>query len=277
MTESTVPVPPGGPSDPPAGTRCSFCDVASPVFQVAIVLGDREATYRRCPSCAHVWVEAPAWLAAAHADSNAIASLDTGIVERNIWLTDTCTALFRSFLRAGRIVDYGGGTGLFTRMMRDRGFDCRWWDPWCENHFARGFEADPDDVFDAATCSEVVEHSPAPMALLATLAGRAGNILLTTDLIPAETPALGDWSYYAPETGQHVSFLSRRALEVAAERLGLALSSAGNLHVLGPDRIPEWFLRFLCRPSNARRLALWFWKPSRAIADAELLRSKAGA
>lgn len=166
---------------------------------------------------------------------------------------------------------------MFTRMMRDRGFDCFWWDPWCDNHFARGFEARPGDTFDAATCSEVVEHSPAPMALLSALAGRARIVILTTDLIPAETPAPGEWSYYAPETGQHVSFLSRRALEVAAERLGLALSSAGNLHVLAPGRVPERFLRALCRPSNARRLALWFWKPGRAIADADLLRSRTGA
>jgi hypothetical protein len=37
----------------------------------------------------------------------------------------------------GTFVDIGGGYGLLTRLMRDRGFDFYWKDPHCENIFAK--------------------------------------------------------------------------------------------------------------------------------------------
>lgn len=258
----------------PLASSCTFCEIEAPVFQRATVLGRFEAAYRRCSGCGHVWVDDPHWLASAHADSDAIAALDTGVVERNIWLTDVCTAMFRLSLHAEKVVDFGGGTGLFTRMMRDRGFDCRWSDPWCENLFARGFEAGDEDAFDVATSFEVIEHSPEPMSLLRDLSRRAGAIFLSTELMPAHAPHPGEWWYYALETGQHVSFVTRRSLEVASERLGLRLSSAGSLHLLSPRPVSERLLRLLSRPSRARRLALFFWKGSLSTSDGETLRSR---
>ncbi len=39
-------------------------------------------------------------------------------------------------------LDYAGGYGVFTRLMRDIGFDFYWHDPYTQNLFANGFEKD---------------------------------------------------------------------------------------------------------------------------------------
>ena len=45
------------------------------------------------------------------------------------------------FNAAGRFIDYGAGTGLLVRAMRDSGCDFRTFDRYAKNVFARGFEA----------------------------------------------------------------------------------------------------------------------------------------
>jgi hypothetical protein len=39
-----------------------------------------------------------------------------------------------------RFIDYGGGYGLFVRLMRDAGFDYYWFDKFCDNVLSKGFE-----------------------------------------------------------------------------------------------------------------------------------------
>ena len=69
---------------------------------------------------------------------------DTGIIKRNILLAKRTSAiLFFLFNKKESFLDYGGGYGLFVRLMRDGGFNFYWNDPFTENLFARGFEYDP--------------------------------------------------------------------------------------------------------------------------------------
>ncbi len=149
---------------------CRLCGGATEAFGETAVLGRHRATYLRCAACGYVFVEDPHWLAEAYAD-HAIAALDTGIVMRNLWLADAVDALLRWRFRGVRTaLDWGGGTGLFVRLMRDRGHDFRWSDPHCENLFALGFEADEQQPFDLVTCFEVVEHLTDPLPAFERLA-----------------------------------------------------------------------------------------------------------
>jgi hypothetical protein len=69
------------------------------------------------------------------------------------------TALIRlCFPQASRFVDYGGGYGMFVRLMRDKGFDFYRSDKYAKNLFAKQFEASETISYDLLTAFEVFEH-----------------------------------------------------------------------------------------------------------------------
>jgi len=252
-------------------TTCKICQGPAATFGQLQVLGKYTATYLRCKACGFLWVDAPHWLEEAY--SNAIATLDTGILVRNFWLIDACCALLGTSLRDVRtIVDHGGGTGLFVRAMRDRGHDAYWMDAYCDNVFAAGFEASPGVEYDLLTAFELVEHLPEPMDGFATMRALSPRLLISTDLQPDGLRSLHDWRYLAPECGQHIGFFTRRALEVVGERLGLKLTTNGeNLHLLAGERINERWLRKLRKPARARRWARLGMRASLTDRDADTM------
>jgi hypothetical protein len=248
---------------------CKVCAAATDHFGTQTVLGKYQAEYRRCRACGYLFVADPHWLAEAYA--TAIAALDTGIVTRNLWLADVTTALLGLSLRdVRRSVDYGGGTGLLVRLLRDRGHDFSWHDGYSPNLLAIGFEADLAKQYDLATAFELVEHLPDPIAGFETLHALAPALLISTELLPDPAPPLDRWWYYAPEAGQHIGFFTRRSLAVIAERLHLELSSNDrNLHVLAPDAVNPLLLRALRKPQWATWLAPFGRRRSLAHHDAD--------
>ena len=238
--------------------HCKLCNSATTDFGSLRILESFQARYRRCTSCGFVFVEDVAWLEQAY--SAAIAASDTGIVARNLSLADRTGVLIDlAFRDAQRFLDFGGGAGLLVRLMRDRGFDFRLLDKYCVNIFAAGFEAQPTDRFDVVTCMEVVEHLVDPLSGFEELARFAPAIVFSTEILPERANRPGEWWYYAPETGQHVSFYTVPALRVVAQRLQMHLATNGaNFHVLSR------------RPVNASALRIASSGRGRAIAKLAL-------
>jgi hypothetical protein len=234
---------------------CKLCGGATEPFGELVVLGRHRARYRRCGACGYVAVENPHWLDEAYAD-RAIAALDTGIVVRNLWLADAVDALLRWRLRKVRTaLDYGAGTGLFVRLMRDRGHDFHWSDPYCENLFARGFEAEDSTRFDLATCFEVAEHLTDPITVFRQLTERAPIVIFSTELLPPASPRPGEWHYYAPETGHHVGFYTATSLQALAGKLGRRFASDGRmLHAFTTEPLDPRWLRVVAKQRRARWL-----------------------
>jgi hypothetical protein len=144
--------------------------------------------------------------------------------------------LFQGGLCAGRFLDYAGGYGLMTRLMRDYGFDFHWSDPYTQNLFAAGFEATLEGHFTAISAFEVLEHMTDPVAEVGALLAHTDTIVASTELRPQPIPP-PDWPYYGFGHGQHIGFFSRPGLEALAQRLGVRLISDGAfLHVL--TRVP---------------------------------------
>lgn len=107
----------------------------------------------------------------------------TGVMWRNLHNAGVTAALISLLFPNGtRFLDYAGGYGTLVRLMRGRGFDFYWSDPYAKNLHARGFEHVPGSRYDLLTASEVLEHLPNPLEDIACMLDLADNVLVTTEL-----------------------------------------------------------------------------------------------
>ena len=122
-----------------ANPVCRICTFSvSEVFS-ANLLKKYSVKYFQCSKCGYVQTEDPFWLEEAYYSS--INDSDTGMMMRNLWHRNvTTTLIYFLFNTKGQFLDYGGGYGVFVRLMRDIGFDYYWQDKYRENLFAQGFE-----------------------------------------------------------------------------------------------------------------------------------------
>ena len=207
---------------------CAICEGRLEPFAEGRVLRKREVSYFRCAACGSVSLPSPDWLDEAYSD--AISSLDVGLLERGVQLANIATSVISSErLRSGRFLDFAGGYGTLTRIMRDRGLDFHHHDPLCENIFAVGFEGTLDERYDMITAIEVLEHLPDPVVQLAPVAACTDLMLLTTQVLPSPAPKPGSWDYYYEDAGQHITFYTVPGLRALAGSLGMELATSGRL------------------------------------------------
>ena len=240
------------PPDAPPKSQCRVCSSAARDFAQSLILGKYEVHFYRCEFCGFIQTEEPYWLNEAY--KSPIAEIDIGVANRAIELSGPTQAVILSLFDCNaQFVDYGGGYGLFVRVMRDRGFDFYNFDRYCPNLFARTFEATEGRAYELATAFEVFEHFPRPAENLRHVLAFTRNVLFNTLLVPASVPRPHEWWYYATETGQHVSFYTLRSLKQLADQSGLQMYSDGvQLHLFTDKRLPPRFFSLLTRPVIAR-------------------------
>ncbi|HEX4330246.1 MAG TPA: class I SAM-dependent methyltransferase [Burkholderiales bacterium] len=109
-----------------------------------------------------------------------------------------------------RILDYGGGTGVFAARMNAAGFETVSYDP-----VYQGGAPPLGQRFELIHCREVIEHAPDPRAFAADLVrylAEDGAVYLSTAVQPdGMAEHLLQWWYMAPRNG-HISLFSRRSL-----------------------------------------------------------------
>lgn len=218
---------------------CTVCGTEMQHYADGRVLDKYDVAYLRCPRCRLIALPAPHWLDEAY--QRAIYTGDTGLLRRCRILTTVTSAVIRAEkIGKGSFLDWAGGYGTLTRMMRDRGYDFVHTDAYCDNIFAQGFEGDPvDGRYDLVTAYEVMEHLADPYAELEKLAHTTDRLLFTTELQPVAEPRLDEWWYVMPESGQHITFHTLESLRILGERLGYQLLSNGDQYHLfhrGPVR-----------------------------------------
>ena len=249
--------------------KCSICKSDRKFIFKETVLNKHQVSYYICTGCGLLQTEEPYWLDEAYDD--AIAVTDTGLVQRNIMLASkTAAALYFIFNKNGKYLDIAGGYGMLVRLMRDLGFDFYWEDKYCTNILAKGFEVtDTKGGFNALTAYEVMEHVHDPMAFVkdAMEEHDVKTIIFSTQVYEEGHPPGTGWWYYSFETGQHISFYTKKTLNTIADKLNLNFFSAGGLHIITDKKINP--LKLLTIKSTlALPLAMYIrWRKGSKIMD----------
>ncbi|MBI3583571.1 MAG: class I SAM-dependent methyltransferase [Nitrospinae bacterium] len=226
---------------------CKVCNATSQKIFSSRILNKYDIEYFYCKECGFLQTEEPYWLSESYQSS--INMSDTGIIERNIYFSKiTAIILYFLFNQSSKYLDFAGGYGILTRLMRDIGFDFYWSDEYTQNLFARGFEySENTGNIKLITCFEGFEHFINPIKEIEKMLNISKNILFSTYLLPNPIPKPDDWWYYGLEHGQHVSFYSSRTFELIAKRKGLSYYSNGSMHMLTEKKINKLYFKHLDR------------------------------
>ncbi|APG60121.1 hypothetical protein LPB144_06690 [Christiangramia salexigens] len=176
-------------------------------------------------------------------NSGAISALDTGILSRNLDLTNKTEEILLklySDFSGFKGLDYGGGEGITVRMLRDRGFNFYRYDLYAQNLYAKFFDLNdlpPGIHFNILTAFEVFEHLKDPIEEIEKMFNYSDTILFSTELIPYNSQNdLYDWWYLVPEGGQHISFYDKKTLHTIAGKFHAKFfTNNTNLHILSKN------------------------------------------
>lgn len=230
--------------------NCKICGLSTSLAFKEKVLNKYDAAFLKCNNCGFLFAEDPFWLSESY--ESAITYSDTGIIQRNIQFSKICSVLIDFYFnRKAKFMDYAGGYGLFTRMMRDIGFDFYWTDKYCENLFAKGFEHKNSNVdkYELITAFEVFEHLVDPVQELENILEYGRNIIFSTELLPEPIPDPESWWYYNFVHGQHISFYSRESLLLLGKKFNLNFYSMGGIHIYTEKKLNEAILKLLKKAS----------------------------
>jgi glycosyltransferase involved in cell wall biosynthesis len=204
---------------PMAPTACRLCAGTTQLTFRLQVLGQHSVDYLRCDTCGSLQTEEPYWMEQAY--SSDAERFDTGKASRtlaNFLLLPQLLQILQ-VNRADVAVDFGGGTGLFGRLMRDAGFNFFTHDKFGSSEFMGSYAWDQlDRPCRLITLFEVAEHFVNPAEEWQRLMACDPHwIVGSTEIFAGQG---NDWPYLSPESGQHVFFYSHAAMNLIAQQFG---------------------------------------------------------
>ncbi|MBR9823904.1 MAG: class I SAM-dependent methyltransferase [Rhodobacteraceae bacterium] len=209
-----------------------------------------EVTYAECGHCGHVSTAYfDDWTDGTFRDriyNETYHLYDPGYVLRRP--TALAAAVVNHYRPGIRVLDYGSGSGIVPRLLRDAGFDAHGYDPMTDDREPAA------GSFDLVLCTEVLEHVPdpwQPAAIISRLAREGADVVLTTLLLPEAREH--DFWWLGPRNG-HIHAFSARSLDLLFP--GMTSYSPG-VHSLGAP--PRAFLKevqsaILCERETADAL-----------------------
>ena len=149
-------------------------------------------------------------------------------------------AMFGERTRAIKHLDYGGGSGLLSRLLGEAGWQSISYDPFVN----RDTDIRQLGNFDLITVFEVFEHVPdvhTLMSNLRSLLSPNGIILFSTLLSDGNIHSKQklSWWYASPRNG-HISLFSRKSLSILAQQNEFSFGSfSAGFHYFCTD-VPGW-------------------------------------
>lgn len=229
--------------------NCKICKSPTSVLFNSLVLNKYDVKYLKCSKCGFIQTEKPYWLQESY--SSAISNLDIGLISRNINFSNKVDIIIKSFFDPSKkFLDYGGGYGMFVRLMRDKGFNFYRYDTYCDNLFAKRFDiTDTKEItnYELVTSFEVFEHLDDSISEIQKMLRHSDSILFSTELLPEYTiKSADDWWYFIPETGQHIAFYTSKSLNILADIFNTnAYSFSNSLHLFTPQKLSKLKLQLL--------------------------------
>jgi phage pi2 protein 07 len=252
---------------------CKICQKDAEASIKNKILNKFNIQYFYCKNCDFLFTEDPFWLEEAY--SRPINNSDTGILQRNIANSFITTNLiFYIFNKNKTFLDYAGGYGIFTRIMRDIGINFKWQDNYTQNLLAKGFEYKNEKI-ELITAFEVFEHFVNPIEEIEKILKISKNILFSTELKKESIPE-NNWWYYGIDHGQHTSFYSKKTLKFIAKQYNLYFyTNNKNIHLISEKKINKLFFRILINKKTGLlfNLATKFFLKSKTWDDYLKMRS----
>lgn len=252
--------------------NCKICGSETNKIFTATVLSKYNVNYYQCATCYFGQTDNPFWLDEAY--NNALNIEDTGTLVRNQKFAKVL-ALFLMLYHGkhAKFVDWGGGFGIFTRHMRDIGFDFYWSDKYATNLVARGLEYKAQmGKVSALTAFEVFEHLLDPIAEIKAMLEVSDTIIFSTEPMAYPAPDKNNWWYYAFEHGQHIAFYNHFTFKKIAELLGLHYYNNGlNLHILTKTKHNGFVVKMVLRLAKYTFLLTKLFLQSKTLSDNKML------
>jgi hypothetical protein len=245
---------------------CRVCGGESQYIDKACILNKYIVSYYLCYKCDFLQTENPYWLNEAY--NSSINVSDTGIIQRNIVLSKSIgTLLFFVFNRKAKFLDYAGGYGILTRIMRDMGFDYYTTDPYTTNLVARGFDNVPDKI-ELVSVLECFEHFEYPSVELDKILKYSRNVFFTTQPRPMRLPPFNEWWYYGLEHGQHIAFYTPKTFRFMAKQRNLNYYHILNYHLITAKKLNSvWYILLIVAGRLGLINLVRLFMKSRTISD----------
>lgn len=199
--------------------QCKICRNRTKEIFKAMVINLLDTSYYQCLQCKYIQTEEPSWLEKAY-EEEVISSLDVGYITRNIMFSEITSSFIKliGLKMKDRYLDYGGGYRMFVRLMRGKGFNLFRQNLYCQNFFVKNFDNSNNanystNKYTLVTAFEVFEHLNDPLMEIEKMFQYSENILFSTELQPnKDFRSSEEWWYFIPETGQHISFFSKKSI-----------------------------------------------------------------
>ncbi|GAN97452.1 hypothetical protein Geu3261_0185_004 [Komagataeibacter europaeus NBRC 3261] len=220
----------------PQDRKCKICGSKSPFFDVVDFnkycgqhlryisdISGIEVSYFKCESCDFLFTDfCDHWTKEDFKSfiyNNDYIIVDPEYLEiRPAYTADNMAALLAGYENL-RIIDYGSGSGGFSKEMIKRGFSqVKNYDPFSSPTL-------PDGRFNVTCLFEVIEHSPTPIdtlkSILTDILSPSGIIILTQTVQPENIDEIrGSWWYIGPRNG-HISTYSEQTFNIICKILDM--------------------------------------------------------
>lgn len=199
--------------------KCRLCQ--SPVQRQFSkkVLGKHDVNYHRCMGCGALQTDPPYWLDESY--SGKAEMYDTGKATRTFINFLTLQPLLQALgvRKSDLAVDFGGGTGLLARLMRDAGYNFHTFDKFGSSEFMGGYAWDSmNHKCKVVTMYEIAEHFVDTDAEWERIFSCDPDwVIGTTSMYENQN---SNWHYLSVESGQHIFFYAKYTVEYLANKAG---------------------------------------------------------